>query len=125
MPAAPVNVLGGPLAPCSTDPVTGFYRTGSCQTGPDDAGTHVVCAQVTAGFLAFTAARGNDLSTPNPAYGFPGLKPGDRWCLCVSRWNEAREAGHAPPVVLEATHRKALEAVPLETLRAYAHEART
>ena len=116
----PQNVLGGPLAPCSVDPVTGFYRTGSCQTGPDDAGTHVVCARMTADFLAFTQARGNDLSTPNAAYGFPGLKPGDRWCLCVDRWNEALDAGHAPPVVLEATHQKALEVVPLETLRAHA-----
>ena len=119
-PNSSLNVLGGPLAPCSADPVTGFYRTGSCQTGPDDRGTHVVCAQVTADFLAFTKARGNDLSTPHPAYGFPGLTPGDRWCLCVSRWTEALDAGHAPPVVLEATHEKTLEVVSLETLRAYA-----
>ena len=116
------NVLGDPLEPCSVDPVTGFYRTGDCQTGPDDAGTHVVCARMTADFLAFTQARGNDLSTPNPAYGFPGLKPGDRWCLCVSRWNEALDAGHAPPVVLEATHRKALEVVSLTALQAHAAE---
>ena len=102
--------------------MTGFYRTGDCQTGPDDRGTHVVCAEMTADFLAFTQARGNDLSTPNPAYGFPGLKPGDRWCLCAVRWKEALDAGHAPPVVLEATHEKALEVVSITALRAHAVE---
>lgn len=119
-PPPPRNVLGGPLHPCSTDPLTGFFRTGDCQTGPQDRGTHVVCAQVTEAFLAFTASRGNDLSTPIPAYGFPGLQPGDRWCLCVLRWKEALAAGAAPPVVLEATHAKALDVVDLATLRAHA-----
>ncbi|MEM1042331.1 MAG: DUF2237 domain-containing protein [Bacteroidota bacterium] len=116
------NVLGGDLQPCSIDPLTGFYRDGACQTGPDDHGTHVVCARVTDAFLAFTASRGNDLSTPNPAYGFPGLRAGDQWCLCVSRWAEALAAGVAPPVVLEATHEKALTVVDLGTLRAHAAE---
>ena len=115
-----LNVLGGPLAPCGLDPLTGFYRDGCCETGPEDAGTHVVCALVTAEFLDFTRARGNDLSTPNPAYGFPGLAPGDRWCLCVSRWAEALGAGVAPPVVLEATHAGALAAVSLSDLRSHA-----
>ena len=114
-----LNVLGTPLQPCGTDPLTGFYRDGSCRTGPDDHGTHVVCAVMTAAFLRFTAARGNDLSTPRPAHRFPGLSPGDRWCLCVSRWREAQEAGVAPPVVLEATHAKALSAVALEDLKAH------
>lgn len=102
------------------DPLTGFFRTGDCRTGPQDRGTHVVCAVVTEAFLAYTKARGNDLSTPIPAYGFPGLKPGDRWCLCVLRWTEALAAGVAPPVVLEATHAKALEVVDLATLEAHA-----
>lgn len=114
------NVLGGPLQPCSMDPLTGFFRTGDCQTGPLDRGTHVVCAEMTEAFLRFTRSRGNDLSTPIPAYGFPGLKPGDRWCLCVLRWKEARVAGVAPPVVLDATHAKALEVVGLATLRRHA-----
>ena len=100
--------------------MTGFYRTGGCETGPDDVGTHVVCAVVTAEFLAFTASRGNDLSTPRPAFGFPGLRPGDRWCLCVSRWREALDAGVAPPVVLGATHANALEAVSLADLEGHA-----
>lgn len=121
--AEPQNVLGGPLAPCSLDPVTGFYRDGRCATGPEDRGTHVVCAVMTAEFLTFTASRGNDLSTPRPEWDFPGLRPGDRWCLCLSRWTEARAAGVAPPVVLEATHAKALEAVPLAELRARAADA--
>jgi uncharacterized protein (DUF2237 family) len=103
------NVLGGLLATCSTAPLTSFYRTGCCDTGPDDLGVHVVCAQVAAEFLAFSRSRGNDLSTPRPEYGFPGLKPGDRWCLCADRWQEALEAGVAPPVVLAATHEAALE----------------
>ena len=115
------NVLGGPLQACGRDPLTGFYRDGCCETGPDDVGTHVVCAVMTAEFLAFTQRRGNDLSTPRPAYRFPGLTPGDRWCLCVSRWREALAAGLAPPVVLEATHAKALDVVSLDDLRA--HEA--
>jgi uncharacterized protein (DUF2237 family) len=114
------NVLGGPLAACCTSPMTGFFRTGSCETGPQDLGTHVVCAQVTAEFLAFSKARGNDLVTPVPAFGFPGLKPGDRWCLCASRWQEALEAGAAPPVVLAATHENALHFVSLEDLKRHA-----
>lgn len=114
------NVLGGPLLTCSTMPLTGFYRTGCCETGPDDLGLHVVCAQVTAEFLAFSRARGNDLSTPRPEYGFPGLKPGDRWCLCAARWQEALEAGKAPPVVLAATHEAALAVVRREDLLRYA-----
>jgi hypothetical protein len=117
---APRNVLGGPLAVCCTDPMTGFFRTGVCLTGPQDHGTHVICARVTAEFLAFTRARGNDLSTPAPQWGFPGLRPGDRWCLCASRWREAADAGVAPPVVLEATHAKALAFVTLDMLRAHA-----
>lgn len=100
--------------------MTGFYRDGCCRTGPDDTGLHLVCAEVTADFLAFSQARGNDLSTPAPAYGFAGLQPGDRWCLCVERWKEALEAGAAPPVVLAATHISTLEFVDLEDLRAHA-----
>ena len=114
------NVLGGPLAVCGRDPLTGFYRDGGCESGPDDHGTHVVCAVMTAEFLAFTRSRGNDLSTPRPEYRFPGLRAGDRWCLCVSRWREALAAGVAPPVVLEATHRKALAVVTLDALKAHA-----
>ena len=117
------NVLGEPLQECGRDPLTGFYRDGCCETGPDDHGTHVVCAVMTAEFLAFTKGRGNDLSTPRPSLRFPGLAPGDRWCLCVSRWKEALDAGVAPPVVLEATHRKALDVVSLDDLRAHAVEA--
>ncbi|GAB4550270.1 MAG: DUF2237 family protein [Phycisphaerales bacterium] len=113
------NVLGGTLAPCSTDPMTGFFRDGCCRTGPDDLGSHTVCAVMTEEFLAFTASRGNDLSTPRPEFAFPGLKPGDRWCLCAARWAEAREAGVAPGVVLEATHERALEVAPLEALHAH------
>jgi uncharacterized protein (DUF2237 family) len=114
------NVLGTDLEPCSTSPRTGFYRTGSCQTGRDDAGLHLVCARMTEEFLAFSKARGNDLSTPHPEWGFPGLVPGDRWCLCVARWKEALAEGVAPPVVLEATHVLALEFVSLEDLEAHA-----
>jgi uncharacterized protein (DUF2237 family) len=102
--------------------MTGFYRDGSCRTGPDDLGTHVVCAEMTADFLSFTQSRGNDLSTPRPTFDFPGLTPGDRWCLCVDRWKEALDAGVAPPVVLAATHEKALQTVDLDTLRAHAVE---
>lgn len=115
-----VNVLGGPLASCCFDPLTGFHRDGYCRTGDEDRGTHVVCARVTDDFLAFSKARGNDLSTPVPQWRFRGLKPGDRWCLCVLRWIEAYEAGVAPPVVLEATDAGALEYVPLEILQAHA-----
>jgi uncharacterized protein len=119
------NVLGGDLQPCCTDPMTGFYRDGSCNTGPGDFGIHVVCAQMTAEFLAFSRACGNDLSTPEPAHGFPGLTPGDRWCLCAERWKEAFDAGQAPPVVLEATHISALEFVDLAHLKAHAAAARS
>jgi uncharacterized protein (DUF2237 family) len=118
--ATPVNVLGGPLEACGTDPVTGFLRDGCCRPGPGDIGMHVVCAEMTAEFLAFTAARGNDLTTPVPEWDFPGLRPGDRWCVCASRWREALEAGVAPPVVLEATHISALEFLDLEDLQAHA-----
>ncbi|WJI28917.1 MULTISPECIES: DUF2237 family protein [unclassified Thermosynechococcus] len=115
-----MNVLGTPLVCCCQNPLTGFYRDGFCRTGAGDVGAHVVCAQMTAEFLTFTRSRGNDLSTPVPAYQFPGLKPGDRWCLCASRWREALEADVAPPVILEATHVSALEYVSLEDLKAHA-----
>jgi uncharacterized protein len=105
----PHNLLGTELATCSTAPMTGFYRDGCCSTGGDDTGVHVVCAQVTAEFLAFSVREGNDLSSPRPEYGFPGLVPGDRWCLCASRWQDAYDAGVAPPVVLAATHARALD----------------
>lgn len=114
------NVLGTPLEPCSFDPVTGFYRDGCCRTGPGDRGLHTVCAEMTADFLEFSRRRGNDLSTPVPEYEFPGLNPGDRWCLCVERWQEALEAGMAPPVFLTATHISALEFVSLAELQAHA-----
>lgn len=114
------NVLGKPLETCCRSPITGFYRTGRCDTGPGDFGLHVVCAQMTAEFLAFTASRGNDLATPIEEADFPGLKPGDRWCLCATRWKEAMEAGAAPPVVLAATHISALEFVSLEELMEHA-----
>lgn len=114
------NVLGGELAVCGMSPVTGFYRTGCCETGVEDAGVHVVCAVMTEAFLAFSRSRGNDLSTPRPEWGFAGLKAGDRWCLCASRWLEAFEAGVAPRVVPEATHERALTVVPLEALQACA-----
>jgi len=113
----PRNVLGGPLADCSHRPLTGYFRDGTCRTGSDDRGVHVVCARVTEEFLAFSRDRGNDLVTPRPAWGFAGLRPGDRWCLCAARWKEALEAGVAPPVVLEATHVAALEFVSLADLR--------
>ncbi len=115
-----LNVLGTPLQPCSLRPVTGFTRSGCCETGPDDAGSHTVCAIMTEEFLAFTRDRGNDLTTPQPMYMFPGLRPGDRWCLCASRWLEAYRAGVAPLVVLEACHEKALDIVPLAALRSHA-----
>ena len=114
------NVLGTDLATCCTDPMTGWHRNGKCETGRDDLGRHLVCVQVTAEFLTFSKSRGNDLSTPNRAFGFPGLLPGDRWGLCVDRWKEALEAGLAPPVKLEATHMSTIEFVSLEDLQAHA-----
>src|SRR6476469_1053012 len=114
------NVIGEPLKTCCTDPMTGFYRDGKCNTGGGDFGAHVVCAQMTAEFLVFTKAQGNDLSTPVPAFDFPGLKPGDRWWLCASRWKEALDAGMAPPVVLASTHASALKYVSLEELKQHA-----
>lgn len=114
------NVLGSQLQICCTSPLTGFYRDGLCRTGGQDFGSHVVCAQLTVEFLEFTKSRGNDLSTPVPAVQFPGLKPGDRWCLCVSRWREAMEAGVAPPVILSATHARAVESVSLKDLKKHA-----
>lgn len=117
------NVLGTPLGTCCTDPMTGFYRDGCCNTGAGDMGAHVVCAQMTEEFLTFTKQQGNDLSTPMPAFQFPGLKPGDRWCLCAPRWKEALDAGVAPPVVLEATHASALEYVSMAELKSCAVEA--
>ncbi|MFO0880127.1 MAG: DUF2237 domain-containing protein [Gemmataceae bacterium] len=116
------NVLGGPLAVCCTRPMTGFFRTGCCETSSEDHGSHTICAVMTAEFLAFTREQGNDLSTPMPGYGFPGLKPGDRWCLCAARWKEACDAGMAPPVVLAATHEAALNVVTMDELRANAQE---
>lgn len=116
----PKNVLGTALQSCSSDPTTGFYRNGRCETGPRDRGKHVVCAQMTADFLEFTKAQGNDLSTPRPEWDFPGLEPGDCWCLCAARWQEALKADVAPPVDLAATHEKALELVSLEDLQAHA-----
>jgi len=118
--APSINVLGGALQPCSHQPPTGFYRDGCCNTGREDVGLHTVCVVMTAPFLDFSRARGNDLSTPMPQYGFAGLKPGDRWCLCASRWKEALDAGAAPQVVLEATHAVTLQVVPLAELKKYA-----
>ena len=116
------NVLGTELIPCSQDPVTGFFRNGCCETGPEDLGLHTVCAVMSQEFLAYSKAAGNDLSTPMPEYGFPGLKPGDRWCLCAPRWKEALDAGMAPQVVLESTHEETLAIVPLGVLKDYAHQ---
>lgn len=116
----PTNVLGTALQCCCRDPMTGYYRDGYCRTGPGDVGLHTVCVQVTEEFLKFSAERGNDLITPMPQYDFPGLKPGDRWCVCVSRWAEALEEGYAAPVVLESTHLSALEFVSLEDLQRHA-----
>ena len=115
-----LNVLGTPLVACSYDPLTGYYRDGCCNTDHNDQGSHVVCAKVTQAFLDFSVSRGNDLVTPRPEFRFAGLKAGDRWCLCARRWLEAFEAGVAPPVVLAATHRKALEIVTIEQLQACA-----
>ena len=120
----PRNVLGGPLQACSFDPLTGFERTGCCETGPDDVGQHTVCARVTDEFLAFSTAHGNDRVTPQPQWRFPGLRAGDRWCRGAARWLEAWEAGVAPPVVLEATHEAALRVIPLDVLTSRAWSAR-
>ena len=114
------NVVGGELLPCSADPLTGFYRDGCCATGPEDVGSHTVCAVMTAEFLEFSASVGNDLATARPEWGFAGLSPGDRWCVCAARWLEAREAGCAPAVVLGATHARALDVVAIEHLVAHA-----
>src|SRR4051812_23680315 len=113
------NVLGGALEICSLDPRTGFTRSGCCETGPEDVGSHTVCAEMTAEFLAFSRASGNDLSTPRPEWGFAGLQPGDRWCVCAARWLEAYRAGVPAPVILGATHERALEVVPIEALMAH------
>jgi uncharacterized protein (DUF2237 family) len=115
-----VNVVGGKLLPCSSAPLTGFYRNGCCSTGEEDVGSHTVCVVLTAGFLEFSKGVGNDLSTPRPELGFDGLEPGDRWCLCATRWLEAYEAGRAPEVVLGATHARALDVIPIELLTARA-----
>lgn len=114
------NVLGEPLQPCGEQPLTGFFRDGCCRTGPQDFGAHVICARMTAEFLDFSRSRGNDLVTPQPKAGFPGLRPGDRWCLCASRWREAMEAGTAPRVILQATHERALSVVALDDLKRHA-----
>jgi uncharacterized protein (DUF2237 family) len=118
-----LNVLGTELRPCSDRPVTGFFRNGCCETSHEDTGLHTVCAVMTAGFLAYSRAAGNDLSTPIPEAAFPGLKPGDRWCLCAPRWKEALDAGAAPKLVLESTHEETLAIVPLGVLKDYAVEA--
>ncbi len=117
------NVLRGNLQSCCTSPMTGFFRDGVCQTGPQDRGVHVVCAELTEAFLSYTKAQGNDLSTPRPEYNFPGLKPGDKWCLCAARWKEAVDDGVAPPVVLESTHEAALRHVSLEELQQHSVKA--
>lgn len=116
------NVLGTELKPCSFEPLTGFYRSGCCETGPQDAGVHVICAKVTLEFLQFSKWTGNDLITPRPEYQFAGLKPGDAWCLCAERWKDALEAGVAPPIILEASHEKALDYVELTVLKTHAHD---
>ncbi len=120
MSQTPLNVLGRPLSPCGTEPMTGYFRDGCCRTDASDRGLHVVCAVMTAEFLAFSRRRGNDLSTPRPEYDFPGLRPGDRWCLCANRWLEAFVEGVAPRVVLEATHLNALGVVTLDQLQSHA-----
>jgi uncharacterized protein len=114
------NVLGGPLGECSAKPLTGFFRDGCCNTGTEDRGVHTVCALMTQEFLEFSQARGNDLSTAMPDFGFPGLKPGDRWCLCAARWREALKAGAAPKVVLTSTHERTLDYVSLDDLKKHA-----
>ena len=118
--APSLNVLGGPLLPCSTDPLTGYFRNGTCNTCTEDQGSHTVCAVMTDEFLAYSKYVGNDLSTPRPEYGFPGLRPGDKWCLCAGRFLQAHDEGCAPQVSLEATHMRALAIVPLDVLRLYA-----
>ena len=115
-----VNVFGEPLATCSDSPKTGWYRSGCCETDVQDVGSHTVCAQMTTAFLEFSKARGNDLSTPAPDYDFPGLQPGDRWCVCAARWLECVDAGYAAPVALASTHERTLELVPLDVLQRYA-----
>ena len=117
---AKLNVMGEPLVPCSEEPLTGFFRDGCCNTAPEDLGLHVVCIRASAEFLEFSRSRGNDLSTPRPELGFAGVKPGDQWCLCAARWQEALEAGAAPRVVLQATHAAALRVVKLADLKKYA-----
>ncbi len=117
-----LNVLGEPLVPCAFDPITGFFRDGCCRTSEEDVGSHTVCVELTAEFLAFSRDSGNDLSTPHPEYGFPGLKPGDRWCLCAPRWQEAFEAGAAPRVFLLGTHIGALEYADFAALKAHARD---
>jgi uncharacterized protein (DUF2237 family) len=119
-PSSARNVLGGPLAPCCEDPPTGFFRDGYCHTGPQDFGSHTVCARMSREFLEYSLRRGNDLVTPQPEFEFPGLRAGDRWCLCVARWREALEAGVAPPVILASTHEEALAVVSLEQLTRHA-----
>jgi uncharacterized protein len=118
--AEELNVLGGPLEPCGTDPMTGFFRDGCCSTGPEDVGSHTVCAVVTKEFLDHQRGVGNDLSTARPEFGFPGLNPGDRWCVVAARWLQAARAGTAAPVVLASTNRRAIEVIPLELLQAHA-----
>jgi uncharacterized protein (DUF2237 family) len=115
-----INVYGEPIASCSERPLTGFFRDGCCNTSAEDAGSHTVCVEVTERFLEFSRFRGNDLSTPRPEFGFPGLKPGDRWCLCAARWLEAHTQGMAPRVILQGTHQRALEIVPLALLKEFA-----
>ncbi|MFK7957730.1 MAG: DUF2237 family protein [Lysobacterales bacterium] len=117
---APLNVLGEPMSPCSASPLTGFFRDGYCNTCREDRGAHTVCARVSSEFLAFSASRGNDLSSPQPAYGFAGLSDGDRWCLCAGRWVEAYENEAAPRVYLKSTHQRSLEVIPIEVLRRFA-----
>ncbi len=117
---AKLNVLGEPLTSCSEEPLTGFYRDGCCNTGPEDHGSHTVCIRVTTEFLKFSSFKGNDLSTPHPEFGFPGLRSGDQWCLCAARWQEALEAGAAPLVVLQATHAASMRIVKLADLKRYA-----
>jgi uncharacterized protein (DUF2237 family) len=117
---AKLNVLGEPLASCSDNPLTGFYRDGCCNTGDEDFGSHTVCTRVTADFLEFSLSTGNDLSTPHPEFGFPGLRSGDQWCLCAARWQEALDAGAAPLVVLQATHAASLRIVKLADLKRHA-----
>jgi len=120
----PFNVLGTPLQACCYEPITGYFRDGYCKTIQEDTGTHVICAVVTKEFLDYTKTKGNDLSTPRPHWSFPGLNPGDKWCLCVSRWLEAEKVGKAPQIILEATHQKALDYVSLDILMKYAYVAK-